>query len=73
MLNAKTAREYLELTQTEMSKAMGISRGLWVKWERKEQRMTAAPIQLIKILIELDKKGCLKKYLKKIKKSVFTP
>jgi len=64
MLNPKQARITLGLNQTEMSKAMGISRGLWLKWEREEREITAAPSRLLKTMLWLQSKNLLDKYLK---------
>lgn len=65
MINPKHARETLGLNQTEMAKAMGISRGLWLKWERNEQRITAGPTRLLNILLWLNKKNMLQDYINK--------
>jgi transcriptional regulator with XRE-family HTH domain len=62
-INPKQARITLGLNQTEMAKAMGISRGLWLKWEREEQRITAAPQRLIEALLYLKSVNMLDSFL----------
>lgn len=59
----KEARETLGLTQTQMAAAMGVHRNLWLKWEREEQRITAAPARLIEVLLWLKSKNMLVDYL----------
>ena len=61
-INPKQAREFLGLSQTDMAKAMGVSRGLWLKWERQEQGMTAAPTRFLQFLIWLQSKDMLDIY-----------
>lgn len=51
--NPKQARLTLGLNQSEMARLMGIHRNLWVKWERGEQRITAAPVRLLAVLLFL--------------------
>ena len=63
-IEPKPAREYLGLNQTQMASAMGISRGLWLKWERGEQRLTAGPARLIETLTWLKDIGILSLFLK---------
>ena len=50
---ANRKRLYLGLTQADMARVMGIHYHLWVKWERNEQRITAAPLRQIEILTML--------------------
>lgn len=61
----KQARLTLGLNQTEMAKAMGVSRGTWLKWERAEdgRQITAAPAQLLKTLLWLQSIDMLDIYL----------
>jgi len=61
--NPKEAREYLGLNQTQMASTMGVHRNLWLKWEREEQRITAAPLRLIEVLLWLKSKNMLVDYL----------
>ena len=63
MIDPKHARETLGLNQTEMAKAMDVSRGLWLKWEREEQGITAAPSRLLKTLLWLQSVDIFDKYL----------
>ena len=63
MLNPKQARLTLGLNQTEMAKAMGVHRGTWLKWERGEQDISAAPAQLLKTLLWLQSNSMLDIYL----------
>lgn len=65
-MNIKRAREALGLTQTEMAAAMGVHRGLWLKWERNEQRMTAAPVRLLDLLGLLHADGRMRVYLDRL-------
>ncbi len=62
-MDPKQARLTLGLSQTEIAKAMGVSRGLWLKWERGEQGITAAPSRLLMTLIWLQSVNMLDKYL----------
>ena len=62
-INIKQAREFLGLSQTDMAKAMGVDRGTWLKWERKEQGITAAPTRLLKTLLWLQSINMLDIYL----------
>ena len=50
-INPKNARLTLGLNQTEMAKAMGVHRGTWLKWERGEQDISAAPYRLMLSLL----------------------
>lgn len=52
-MSIKEAREGLERNQTQMAKIMGVHRNLWLKWERKDQGISAAPMRLIEILVGL--------------------
>ena len=61
-LNPKQARLQLGLNQTEMSRAMGVHRNLWLKWERGESRITAAPERLLKTLLWLQSENLIDKY-----------
>lgn len=61
-VNPKQARENLGLTQTQMARAMGVVRGTWLKWERKEQGITAAPRRLIEIMLKHKKNGTFETY-----------
>jgi DNA-binding XRE family transcriptional regulator len=63
-INPKQARLTLGLNQTEMANAMGVARGTWLKWEREEQGITAAPSRLLKILLWLQSINMLDAYLK---------
>ena len=62
-LNPKQARLSLGLNQTEMSKAMGVHRNTWLKWERDEQDPSAAPTQLLKTMLWLQSIDMLDSYL----------
>lgn len=64
MISPKQARLTLGLNQTEMAKAMGVSRGSWLKWEREEQGITAAPSRLLKTMLWLQSQNLLDKYFK---------
>lgn len=68
MVNPKQARLTLGLTQTQMAKAMGVSRGSWLKWEREEQGITAAPSRLLETLLWLDFQNLLPRYIKRFSK-----
>lgn len=63
MISPNQARLTLELNQTEMSAAMGVHRNTWLKWERGEQQMSAAPARLLKTLLWLQANSMLKQYL----------
>lgn len=60
----KQARETMGFNQTQMARAMGVSRGLWLKWERGEQRLTAGPARLIETLVWLKDIGIIDLFLK---------
>jgi len=49
----KEARETLGLNQTKMSRAMGIHRNHWLKFERGERPITAGPKRTLEILLLL--------------------
>lgn len=68
MINPKQARLKLGLSQPEMTKAMGVARGTWLKWERGERDITAAPCRLLKTLLWLHEKGLLADYIEKFSK-----
>ena len=57
MNNPKETRLLLGLSQTEIAKAMGVHRNTWIKWERGERDITAAPAQLLKTLLWLQSIG----------------
>ena len=61
-VNPKEAREILGLNQTEMAKALGVARNTWLKWERGERDITAAPSRLLKTLLWLQSVNMLDKY-----------
>lgn len=63
MTNPKQAREALGLNQTQMSKAMGVSRSTWLHWERGERDISAAPARLLKTLLWLQSNGNIDIYL----------
>lgn len=63
MANPKQVREFLGLNQTSMAKAMGVHRNTWLKWERGEQDISAAPSQLLKTLLWLKSIDMLDNYL----------
>ena len=67
-IDPKQARLTIGLTQTQMAKAMGVARGTWLKWERQEQGITAAPYQLLIVLMWLKNLGMFEKYLKVFEK-----
>jgi transcriptional regulator with XRE-family HTH domain len=58
------AREILGLNQGTMAAAMGVHRNTWGKWEREEQRITAAPSRLIEVFLWLQSRGLLADYLR---------
>jgi len=62
-INPKQARLTLGLNQTEMSKAMGVSRSTWLHWERGEHNPPAAAIRLLKTLLWLQSIDKLDIYL----------
>lgn len=62
-MNPKQAREALGLNQTEMARAMGMHRNLWLKIERGEQGLTASPSRLLDVLLWLQSLNMLDKYL----------
>jgi len=64
MLNPKQARLTLGLNQTQMANAMGVHRGTWSKWERREQQISAAPSRLIQVFLWLHSKDMFKPFLK---------
>jgi transcriptional regulator with XRE-family HTH domain len=66
-LNLKKIRTELNLNQTEMAKAMGVDRRLWLKWERKEQGITAAPTRLLGTLLWLNQNNMLSDFLRHFK------
>ena len=63
MVNPKQGRITLGLNQTEMAKAMGVSRSTWLHWERGERDITAAPARLLKTLLWLQSTGNIDIYL----------
>ncbi|MCP3943211.1 MAG: helix-turn-helix transcriptional regulator [Desulfobacteraceae bacterium] len=65
-IDIKQARQTLGLNQTQMAKAMGVSRGLWIKWEKgDEQGITAAPTRLLETLMWLHSKDLFSEYQEK--------
>lgn len=62
-ISQEQARLKLGLNQTEMARAMGVHRNLWLKWERKEQRITASPSRQLKTLLWLHSVNMLDLYL----------
>lgn len=66
LTNPKQARETLGLTQTRMAQSMGVHRGTWLKWERGEQTISAAPSRLLETLLWLKSKGLFSEYLEVI-------
>jgi len=52
-INPKQARQTLGLSQTDMAKAMGVSRSTWLHWERQERDMNAAASRLLMTLLWL--------------------
>jgi len=63
-INPKQARLTLGLNQTQMANAMGVHRGTWSKWERREQQISAAPSRLIQVFLWLHSKDMFKPFLK---------
>jgi len=63
----KKARETLGLNKTQMANVMGVSYGSWIKWERGEQAITAAPVRLIKTMLWLELLGLFNEYIWKFK------
>lgn len=61
-MSPKQAREFLGLNQTEMAEAMGMHRNLWLKIERGEQGLTAAPSRLLETLLWLKSENLIDKY-----------
>jgi DNA-binding transcriptional regulator YiaG len=59
----KQARESLCLNQTEISKAMGVSRSTWLHWERGEREINAAALRLLKTILWLQSIDKLDIYL----------
>jgi transcriptional regulator with XRE-family HTH domain len=66
-INPKQARENLGLNQTQMAEAMGVHRNTWLKWERGEQQISAAPARLIQVFLWLNSKNMLNSFLKEEK------
>jgi transcriptional regulator with XRE-family HTH domain len=58
------AREILGMNQSTMAAAMGVHRNTWGKWEREEQRITAAPSRLIEVFVWMQSRGLLVDYLR---------
>jgi len=65
-INPKQARENLGLNQTQMAEAMGVHRNTWLKWERGEQQISAAPARLIQVFLWLNSKNMLNLFLKEM-------
>jgi len=63
-INPKQARLTLGLNQTQMASAMGVHRGTWLKWERGEQQISAAPSRLIQVFLWLHSKNMLNSFFK---------
>ena len=63
-INPKQARLTLGLNQTEMARAMGVSRSTWLHWEREERTINAAAERLLKTLLWLKSIGMFDKYIK---------
>ncbi|MCP4339849.1 MAG: helix-turn-helix transcriptional regulator [Desulfobulbaceae bacterium] len=62
--NPKEARIALGLNQTQMAEAMGVARGTWLKWERQEQGITAAPARFLSTLLWLKSHNLFDDWLK---------
>jgi transcriptional regulator with XRE-family HTH domain len=50
-----------------MAEAMGVHRNTWLKWERGEQQISAAPARLIQVFLWLNSKNMLNSFLKEEK------
>jgi transcriptional regulator with XRE-family HTH domain len=57
------ARQQLGLNQSEMARALGVARNHYLKWERGEQRITAAPVASINMLLYMQRCGSLEGWL----------
>lgn len=67
MQTLKEKRAHLGLTQARLARLMGVHVQLWVKWERSEQRITAAPDRLLDVLsmLKTDHPAVYKKLIKR--------
>lgn len=59
----REARESLGMNQSEMARAMGVHRVTYTKWERGENRITASPATMIRMLLHMQSNGMLKSWL----------
>jgi transcriptional regulator with XRE-family HTH domain len=57
------ARQQLGLNQSEMARAIGVARNHYLKWERGEQRITAAPVSSINMLLYMQQCDVLEGWL----------
>ncbi len=64
-IGPRQVRLTLGLNQSGMAGVMGVHRNTWVKWERGEREITAAPARLLETLLWLKSKNLLTKYIKK--------
>lgn len=53
MQTLKQKRENLGLSQADMARLMGVHYNTWVKWERGENAITAAPLRAVAILVQI--------------------
>ena len=53
----KQARHQLDLTQSAMAKAMGIGTRKWERWEGGHSPISAEGATLLRLLVEMNKRG----------------
>jgi len=64
MIDIEKTREELGLTIAQMSRAMGVHRNTYYKWEKEIHKPDNSAIKLMKMIVWLNNKNLLNEFMK---------